>query len=354
MIVRANQIITKEEFDSLKSYFTEKGFEIKDVSSDTVRLFGVIGDTSKLDIDDVRNLKGVLDVTRIQAPDYSKYRNENSKKVLIVGLGLMGGAYAQRLYKKGYYVYGTDLNQNSIDYAINNNYIIDGSKDPEKYIEDIDIIILCIYPKAIMSFLEKYKDRFNENQLITDICGVKTSFVKDATRLALPARYLSHHPMAGREKIGIEYSSECIFEGANFIITPVDESLDEDIKLLNQLGLDLGFKRITVIDINKHDRMIGFTSQLTHAIAVSLVNSDRDVDTKNYIGDSYRDLTRIAMINESLWSELFLENRIYLLNHINSFEKQLNLLKEALLDDDKEALKKLFISSTKIRKEMEK
>ena len=108
------------------------------------------------------------------------------------------------------------------------------------------------------------------------------------------------------------------------------------------------------MDIEKHNRMIGFTSQLTHAIAVSLVNSDHDSDTKYYIGDSYRDLTRIAMINENLWSELFLENRKYLLEHIASFEFELDLLKMALYREDKDALCELFRSSTKIRKEMEK
>ena len=275
-------------------------------------------------------------------------------KVLIVGLGLMGGAYAYRLSNKGYTVYGSDINLNSIDYALEKHFITKGSVNPEEYIKDSDIIVLAIYPQAILSFMEKYKDLFHEGQVITDICGVKSEFVYEATELAKPAVYCSHHPMAGREKIGIEYSTECAFGGANYLIVPTDDTPKETIAILEKLGLDLGFKNISVMDINKHNRMIGFTSQLTHAIAVSLVNSDHDKDTKNYIGDSYRDLTRIAMINENLWSELFLENRQYLLEHIASFEFELNLLKMALYKEDKEALCKLFQSSTKIRKEMEK
>ena len=128
----------------------------------------------------------------------------------------------------------------------------------------------------------------------------------------------------------------------------------EDLDRIRNLGVDLGFSRISIMDYNRHDEMIGFTSQLTHAIAVSLVNSDHDSETKNFIGDSYRDLTRIAMINENLWSELFLENKDFLVKHINSFEIELNKLKNALANNDKEALKDLFRSSTKIRKEMEK
>lgn len=274
--------------------------------------------------------------------------------VLIVGLGLMGGAYAYRLSNKGYTVFGSDINLESIDYALEKHFIQNGSVDPKEFIAISDIIVLAIYPTAILSFMNKYKDLFKEGQVITDICGVKSDFIYEATKLAKPASYCSHHPMAGREKIGIKYSTECVFGGANYLIVPTDETEENAIIKLTQLGTDLGFKNISVMNVEKHNRMIGFTSQLTHAIAVSLVNSDHDVDTKNYIGDSYRDLTRIAMINENLWSELFLENRAYLLEHIASFEFELNLLKMALYKEDKEALCELFRSSTKIRKEMEK
>ena len=275
-------------------------------------------------------------------------------KVLIVGLGLIGGAYALRLSKKGHIVYGADIDNEAIKFAMDNNYIIDGSNDPSDFINDVDLIILGIYPQAILNFLEKYKNLFKPNLIITDVCGVKSSFVMDATKLSLPAIYCSHHPMAGREKIGIKYSHLCIFEGANYLITPTLDTPKFVIEVLKNIGNDLGFSRITEMSIEKHDKMIGFTSQLTHAIAVSLVNSDHESDTRNFIGDSYRDLTRIAMINESLWSELFLENKDFLLEHINSFEAELDKLKKSLQDNDKKSLEELFISSTKIRKEMEK
>jgi len=226
--------------------------------------------------------------------------------------------------------------------------------DAMDFIPIVDIIVLSIYPQAILSFLKDNNKYFKPSQIITDVCGVKSSFIKEAERLAYPAVYCSHHPMAGREKIGIEYSKECIFEGANFLITPSDSTPANAVDVIKGLGVDLGFFRISLMDYERHDEMIGFTSQLTHAIAVSLVNSDHDSDTKNFIGDSYRDLTRIAMINENLWSELFLENKDYLVKHINSFELELSRLKDALISNDKGALKELFISSTKIRKEMEK
>ena len=275
-------------------------------------------------------------------------------RVLIVGLGLMGGAYAYKLKNKGYKVYATDINRESIEYAICKGYIDDGSSKPETLIKKSDIIILALYPNLILDFLKKYSKYFNENQIITDISGVKTSFVYEAEKLALPAAYVSHHPMAGREKSGVSNSKDVSFDGANFLITVTPNSKQYVVEILKTLGADLGFERINVIDIEKHDNMIGFTSQLTHAIAVSLVNSDHEKDTKYFIGDSYRDLTRIAKINEVLWSELFLENKENLLNHIESFEHELDKLKTALKENDRDKLKKLFINSTSIRKEMDK
>ena len=145
-------------------------------------------------------------------------------KVLIVGLGLMGGAYAYKLKSKGYKVYGTDINKKSIEYAIFNGFIDDGSVKPELFIQKSDIIIIALYPNLIVDFVKKYSKLFNENQIITDISGVKTSFVNEVEKLALPASYVSHHPMAGREKSGVNYSKEVEFNDANFLITTTNNS----------------------------------------------------------------------------------------------------------------------------------
>jgi prephenate dehydrogenase len=275
-------------------------------------------------------------------------------KICIVGLGLIGGSYAMGLSKKNHEVYGIDKNIDAINYAIENGYIKDGTVNDYSILSQMDLIILAIYPQSILNFLSENNHYFNKNQVITDVCGIKTSFVSKAALLSGEAVYLSHHPMAGKEKIGIEYSDNRIFEGANFLITPIANTPEFAIDLLKNIGSDLNFGRITVITPERHDKMIGFTSQLTHAIAVSLVNSDHDSETKSFIGDSYRDLTRIAMINEKLWSELFLENKNELLSHIESFEDELNVLKEALKNNDKDKLNELFKNSTIIRKKMEK
>lgn len=277
------------------------------------------------------------------------------KKVLIIGLGLIGGAYAYRLSKlEGYEVYGTSRRQETVDYAINKGYIVAGSLDPADYIKDMDIIVIGLYPSLILETLKKYNHLFNDKQIITDVCGIKSSYVYKAFELAKPAEYLSHHPMAGKEKVGIKYCEEVVFDGANYIVTPMFGNKLESVEALKKLGADLGFSNIAAVSPEYHDKMIGFTSQLTHAIAVSLVNSDHDENTKNFIGDSYRDLTRIAKINEDLWSELFFENKDLLLHHIVAFEDELDKLKAALKNNDDEALRQLFRNSKKTREAMDK
>lgn len=159
--------------------------------------------------------------------------------------------------------------------------------------------------------------------------------------------------MAGREKKGIDFASSQVFKGANYILTPIDRNKEENLDLIEKLAYEIGFKRVRRITPEYHDEMIGFTSQLPHALAVALVNSDVEGrDTGSFIGDSYRDLTRIANINEDLWSELFLGNKENLLMSIQSFEDELDKIKYAIKDNDIESLKKLFIKSTKRREKL--
>ena len=273
--------------------------------------------------------------------------------ILIVGLGLMGGSYAKGLTSAGHKVYGVDINKDSIKYAKDNNYIVDGSEEPSDFIKKSDIVILGLYPDQIISFLKKYNDEFYSGQIISDLSGVKTCFLDEAQSIIKNAEYISHHPMAGREKSGILYANVEMFKKANFLICPTGKNTKDAIDTMKSIGNDLSFGNISVVDPAHHDELIAYTSQLTHAIAVSLVNSDCEDDTKYYVGDSYRDLTRIAKINEVLWTELFFDNKEALIKKIDNFSKELDSIKEALLNDDKEALKKKFISSTKHRNEME-
>lgn len=266
-------------------------------------------------------------------------------KILIVGLGLIGGSYALGLTKKGHQVYGVDNNIETIKFAIENGFVLDASNDPLEYLREVDLLILGLYPNDVLLFIDKYHQYFKENLTITDVAGIKTSLVYEATKKALPAHFVGSHPMAGREKIGIKYATDEIFKAGNFLITPIENTNPKAVMVVKEIANDLEFKNIFEITPEEHDKMIAYTSQLTHAIAVSLVNANSDLEVKKFIGDSYRDLTRIAMINEKLWTELFKSNKKNLIEEINKFERELDRLKASLdLDDD--SLEDVFISST--------
>ena len=158
--------------------------------------------------------------------------------------------------------------------------------------------------------------------------------------------------MAGREKVGVEFADEKIFKGTNFLLCPIENTSIKAIEVVSQMAMDLEFKFVHKISPEFHDEMIAYTSQLTHAIAVSLVNSSNNEEVRKFIGDSYRDLTRIAMINENLWSELFIENKEALVNQIDEFTAELESLKRAINSENLDVLKEKFVSSKQKREVM--
>ena len=272
-------------------------------------------------------------------------------KILIVGLGVIGGSYAMALKEAGYEeVYGIDNNLDTLKKAEKLNIIKKGYLNP-KELKEIDLIIISLYPRLVKNFVLENKEYLKDGAIITDATGIKEHFIDDILNI-LPkgVDFIFGHPMAGREKKGIDFASKEVFKGANYLITVTSSNKEENINLVEQLALNIGFKRVRRISPDYHDKMISFTSQLPHAIAVALINSDEEGrDTGSFIGDSYRDLTRIANINEDLWSELFLGNKENLLESIESFLVEINNIKNCLVDEDQEKLKQLFVKSTKRR-----
>lgn len=276
-------------------------------------------------------------------------------KILIVGLGVIGGSYAMALKEAGYSeVYGVDNNCETLKKAENLGIIKKGFLNPKEILSEIDLIIISLYPRLVKNFIFENRDYFKKDAVITDATGIKEHFVEDIIKM-LPESvdFIFGHPMAGREKKGIDFASKEVFKGANYLITIVDINREKNIQLIENLAYEIGFKRVRRITPSYHDKMIGFTSQLPHAIAVSLINSDEEGrDTGSFIGDSYRDLTRIANINEDLWSELFLGNKENLITSIDNFLLEMEKIKRALIDENQEELKKLFIKSTKRREKL--
>ena len=274
-------------------------------------------------------------------------------RIVIVGLGVIGGGYAMALKEAGYTeVYGIDKSKETLKKAKALGIIKEGYEDEQEIVQKADLIVLAIYPNLVKNFIINNKEHFKDGAVITDVTGIKQLFINEIIEI-LPENidFVFAHPMAGREKKGIDYATNTVFKGANFLITVIDRNKDENLDLIENLAYKMGFKHVKRICPKYHDEMIAFTSQLPHALAVALINSDVEGrNTGEFIGDSYRDLTRIANINESLWSQLFLGHKENLLEAINNFEKELDKIKLSLESDDKENLEQLFIKSS-IRRE---
>lgn len=274
-------------------------------------------------------------------------------KIGIVGLGIIGGSYARALKPYNYHIIGFDINPKTIKYALDNNIVNEGYVETDN-ISECDIVFVCLYPNQTISFIKDHVRKFKRDSIIMDVAGVKRHMI-DRLEMYFDDDFelVFTHPIAGSEKTGIENSNAKIFEGANFIITPHKKNDDEKVNVAKTLAKQIGFGKVTVINDVTHDKMIGFTSQLTHAIAVALVNSDPyNLNTSSFIGDSYKDLTRIAMINDSLWTELFFENKDFLTKTLDSFITEIQKVRDAVQSKDQETLEKIMQESTKTRKGM--
>ncbi len=278
------------------------------------------------------------------------------ERITVIGLGVIGASYASALRKAGYTVFGVDCDEDTVRKAAARGITDAASTSEKDFVPTSDIVVIALYPKQVEGELKKIKGLLKDGVIITDVAGIKSHFTTRIESL-LPedADFVFAHPMAGREKKGIDYADENVFKGANFIITPSKRNKKESIETIERLAREMGFRNIMRLTPEEHDKIISFVSQLPHAIAVALVNSDdRKFDTPRFVGDSYRDLTRIANINEKLWSELFLGNRENLLNSIKEFEKCLDIIKKALEDEDKDVLEEQFVRATKRRTEFNK
>ena len=271
-----------------------------------------------------------------------------NKNILIVGLGLMGGSYALGFRKLGFKVSAIARRQETIDYALENNIIDKGYITPDKEaLNKADIIVFGLYPQVFIEWIKENQHNFKSGALLTDVTGVKGSVVYEVqAALRDDVEFIAAHPMAGKEVYGVENADERIFYGANYIVTPTEKNTPEAIEDCLEIGRLLGFGNVSILTPEKHDQMIGFVSQLTHCIAVTLMNCCDDENLKNYTGDSFRDLTRIAKINDKMWSELFIMNKPALLHQMHRFEDQFDRLKAALLNGDEQTMREMMQIST--------
>ena len=273
-------------------------------------------------------------------------------KIFIVGLGLMGASYAQKLHQIGHEVFGYDINKDVMSKALEEGFISFES-DLSKLMT-VDVIILALYPNDNIDFIKAHQHLFNSGAFLTDISGIKkisVSLIESILREDI--RYISHHPMAGRAKKGFDGKDPDMFLNNQAIIIESKRASLKDYELLENLIKSLGFKHLKRLNPEEHDEAIAYTSQLTHIIASALMDGFSD----SYLGttgDSFRDLTRIANINETLWTELYLNNKEALIKALNTFQHHLDLLKHSIEDDDSKTIEKILKRSRLKREAFEK
>ena len=278
------------------------------------------------------------------------------KNILIVGLGLIGGSYAEALKRYGFRVTAITRSRKTIDYALDKGLIDEGTAEVDpRLVSEADIVVFALYPHVFIEWIEKNQQLFKPGALITDVTGVKGSVVYKVQEILRPdCEFIAAHPMAGREVYGVENATSRIFNGANYIVTPTEKNTPEAIETCRELGLLLGFANVCELSPEEHDEMIGFVSQLTHCIAVSLMTCNDAENIEQFTGDSFRDLTRIARINDLMWSELFMSNKKALLDQMDLFLKQFCRLRDMIETGDVSGMRKMMKYSSARRAKFDK
>ncbi|QCX34705.1 prephenate dehydrogenase [Caloramator sp. E03] len=276
--------------------------------------------------------------------------------ITVVGLGLIGGSYAMALKdlnpKK---LWAVDVDENVLKTAEEMKIIDKGYKNPEIPLKESDIVIIALYPKLAIKFIKENINNFKINAIITDVGGIKEEIVKEINSF-LPENldFIGGHPMAGKEKQGIAYASKDIFKGASYIFTPTERNKEENIQILESIAKKIGCKTTVRISPKQHDEIIAFTSHLPHILAVALINCDLiNLQTSLFVGGSFKDSTRVAEINTSLWIELLTSNKENIINKLENFENKIKLIKNAIKENNYSLIKSEFEKASLRRKELE-
>lgn len=271
-------------------------------------------------------------------------------KIAVVGLGLIGGSICKALKKNtDYTVYGTDIDKNVISLAKNSNavdFVLETAS-----ICDIDVFFICLYPKQCVDFVRSNINNFKKGVIITDVCGVK-KYIEQSLEKPLADKglfYVGGHPMAGKEKSGFLNSEDKLLQNASYILTKSDSTDSSAFKTVADIIALLGSKLI-VSTADTHDRIIAYTSQLAHIVSSSYVKSPSIELERGFTGGSFQDMTRVALLNENMWKDLFILNKTNLLNEVNNIISNLTDYKNALECDNEQELLKLLQDGTNIKK----
>ncbi len=264
-------------------------------------------------------------------------------KIGIVGLGLIGGSMAKSIQSKtSHTVYGSDLDPEVLAMARMTG-AIRGELNADT-LRECDFILLAIRPGAAIRWTETHADQISGNTILVDLCGVKRVVVEAITPLAKANgfRYIGGHPMAGKEVAGFTNSSAHLYEGASMILTPDPGTDLPTLEKVQDLFLSIGFTKMTFTTPEEHDRVIAYTSQLAHITSSAYVKSPEAIRQYGFSAGSFRDMTRVARLDEDMWAELFMDNLDFLTEQVDLLVENLGTYQRALHDADMNRLRDLL------------
>lgn len=273
-------------------------------------------------------------------------------KIGVVGLGLIGGSFLKAIKAyTNHQVFACDIKSDILEFAKCMN-VLDGTLD-KKTIGECDYIIISIYPNEALKWLEENAKYIKNQAIVFDCCGVKQSICSKAYEIAKKNEFLfiGGHPMAGYQKSGFKYAKETLFKGAAMILVPENPLSIEILAPITEFFKSIGFSSVTLTDAETHDKNIAFTSQLAHVVSNAYVKSPRAMVHKGFSAGSYKDLTRVAYLNEDMWTELFMDNKKFLKEEIDTIITELQKYSTAIDNDDAVTLKEL-LKEGKERKEL--
>lgn len=271
--------------------------------------------------------------------------------VAVIGLGLIGGSFCRTLKQRtDHTVLGLDTDKETIRLALESG-AIDRAISPQD-LGGADLTIVCLYPTQTISFLQEHAAAFQPGSIVIDCCGVKSSVVEPAEQALAPhdVRFVGAHPMAGREFSGFAYSTPTLFDRASLVITEGKQTDHAAVETVQELAQALGFQQIVVTTPQRHDQIIAFTSQLAHVVSNAYMKSPTAQYERGFTGGSFQDLTRVAMLNDKMWAELFSLNQGPLLYEIDAIIHHLAEYRDALEQQDIPRLRQLLYEGSELKK----
>jgi len=259
----------------------------------------------------------------------------------IVGLGLIGGSLAKAIKKNTpHRVFGLDVDVESLKKAF-----LTGAVDGElKDLGSLDMLIVALYPAATVRYVTENADKIDKKCIVMDVSGVKGAVCGPLFPLAREKgfTFIGGHPMAGVEFSGFDHAREALFKNASMVLVPDKNVTIDKLVAVKELFTALGFARMQVSTAEEHDKMIALTSQLAHVLSSAYVKSPSAVSHKGFSAGSFRDMTRVAKLNEDMWCELFFDNRENLLGEIDGLIARLSEYRAALYERDGDEMKRLL------------